>query len=490
MRVLRVRDPIPIQINYDILNFPYQFEYDWTSVNNTFVNFNQSYIELEVKTNPSTVTTKTSIYTDATGNVELTTEQLTKFCLEQLKQETNAYALIDSVDVEMVYGLPDGSQRALKYHEPSLHSSLGRKMIIVKETSKNELMKSCYGENLVDDAYNLATFRYIRKNAGKNVTLAIPLYLICGLGTDADTLINVKHLKMFFRMNPLKNLIRNYTSISYPTGSSSSHTYSTKTGHTWFLNTYLTAVNMNLMTYQGVQFNSNELYKTIPSYVQIDYQYQKIVSKQFLVNRALPYLPEYILYWFTKEFAPDHVSNVPEPGIWPTYISCLVGNTQIFPQAEFPTQRFNNNLNKAGAIDMITDNTVIGCPNKLLYNLWADNSHPETLKDYDDWMKNPVFIIPCNALMDVRSNSGIELNMEMQIERNTLDFHFFSNATVQDGNIYSALGSEVSPVTSKIETDSYTVNDHHGYFYLHNTTVDNTNPLTLHMIAVRTIRDM
>ena len=59
MRVLRIRDPIPIQIDYDIAYSPYMFEYNWTSVNNTFVNFNQSYLELQVETSPYTTTDST-----------------------------------------------------------------------------------------------------------------------------------------------------------------------------------------------------------------------------------------------------------------------------------------------------------------------------------------------------------------------------------------------------------------------------------------------
>ena len=55
--------------------------------------------------------------------------------------------------------------------------------------------------------------------AGKPVTIAIPLNLICGLGTDADTLINVKHLKMLFRTTTLNNIVEcKPTAIEYPTG--------------------------------------------------------------------------------------------------------------------------------------------------------------------------------------------------------------------------------------------------------------------------------
>lgn len=494
MRVLRIRDPVPIQIGYDILNFPYQFEYNWTSVNNTFINFNQSYIELVISAEKETGTTTTSVYTSTAGVKSLTPEQFIKFNLPTLQQETNIYCMIDSVDVEMVYGLPDGTQRALKYHEPSIHTSLGRKMVILKETSKNELEKSCYGENLTNDAYDLSTLRYIRRNAGNEVTIAIPFNLICGLGTDADTLINVKHLKMFVRMAPLNLLFDNETKkITYPAGTQSAPTYAQKTGLAWFKGVKLCGVNMNLMTYHGVQFNSNELYKTIPSYVQIDYQYSKIVAKEFLVNRALPFLPEYILIWFTKGFKAKHVSNIPEPGIWPTYISCLVGNTQMFPQTEFPTQKYYNNIGDDGSITTSRDNTVIGCPNKLLYNLWADNSHPETMKNYDEWLRNPVFIIPCNALMDVRSNSGIELNMEMRIEVNVLQKILYKSTT-NDGRIAKSFDSSTYPTvdSSKIvwASDGYDVAAHHGYFNLLKTDVSESEPLTLHMISVRTIRDM
>lgn len=140
MRVLRIKDPIPIQIDYDIAYYPYQFEYNWTSVNNTFVNFNQSYLELQVETTAyNDATKKYYLYDENFDNYyQVTKEQLVKHILTTLEQEANTYCLIDSVDVEMVYGLPDGTQRALKYHEPCVHATRGRKMIVLKETSRND----------------------------------------------------------------------------------------------------------------------------------------------------------------------------------------------------------------------------------------------------------------------------------------------------------------------------------------------------------------
>ena len=40
--------------------------------------------------------------------------QVLKHYADQVLQEANTYDLIDSVDIEMVYGTPDGGSRALK----------------------------------------------------------------------------------------------------------------------------------------------------------------------------------------------------------------------------------------------------------------------------------------------------------------------------------------------------------------------------------------
>ena len=82
MRVLRIRDPIPIQIDYDIAYSPYMFEYNWTSVNNTFVNFNQSYLELQVETSPYTTTDKEFYLYEGesfTDTAKVTREQLIQY---------------------------------------------------------------------------------------------------------------------------------------------------------------------------------------------------------------------------------------------------------------------------------------------------------------------------------------------------------------------------------------------------------------------------
>ena len=158
MRVLRIRDPIPIQIDYDIAYSPYMFEYNWTSVNNTFVNFNQSYLELQVETSPYTTTDKEfRLFGNFTKQATVTREQLIQYLIRDISQQANTYCIIDSVDVEMVYGLPDGSQRALKYHEPCVHATRGRKMIVLKDASKDELDKSVYAEDLSTNCANLRT---------------------------------------------------------------------------------------------------------------------------------------------------------------------------------------------------------------------------------------------------------------------------------------------------------------------------------------------
>lgn len=517
MKVLRIKDPIPIQIDYDIAYYPYQFEYNWTSVNNTFVNFNQSYLELQVETTAyNDATKKYYLYDENFDNYyQVTKEQLVKHILTTLEQEANTYCLIDSVDVEMVYGLPDGTQRALKYHEPCVHATRGRKMIVLKETSRNDLDKSVYAEDLSIPCDDMCTLRYVRQMAGKTVTIAIPLNLICGLGTDADTLINVKHLKMFFRTATLNSIVEcNPSRIFYPSGVKTDATDSTFMASTnevaWFQDFRLKGATMNLMTYQGVQFNSNELYKTIPSYVQIDYQYQKLEDTTFLLNRALPYLPEYILFWFTKGYSSTRVRNDPLPGVWPKYISCLIGNTQMFPQSEFPVQNYGHFLSLSGKprdnddTDKPEENSYsvpMDGPNKLLYSLWADHSHPETKLNFDKWMKYPIFIIPCSALMDVRSNSGVELNMECKLDVNIKEDYTVSKLVKPDGieatTKHTTNGSWAQETTvaydepdAYAEEIGYNLESHNGYVTQFVKTINSSSPLTLHMLAVRTIRDI
>ena len=360
--------------------------------------------------------------------------------------------------------------------------------------------------------------------AGKPVTIAIPLNLICGLGTDADTLINVKHLKMLFRTTTLDNIVEcKPSAIYYPSGSKDTPFTGATNQLEWFQDLRLKSVNMNLMTYQNVQFNSNELYKTVPSYVQVDYQYEMLTSNNFLVNRALPYIPEYILFWFTEGFSSSRVRNDPLPGVWPKYISCLLGNTQMFPQTDFPIQNYGHNLAANGKpFGDLTFYWPPECPNKMLYSMWADHSNPETKLTFDEWLKCPIFLIPCNAMMDVRGNSGIELNMECQLNVSIHKTRFASKITKPDG----ILANKPTSVTGKItwtgdtkqsdisylqvvdktengadgkpvvispayhEDIGYEYAAHNGFVSNVITQITEQAPVTLHMLAVRTIRDV
>ncbi|KAK8800599.1 hypothetical protein WA158_006917 [Blastocystis sp. Blastoise] len=540
MKILRINNPIPIQSDVDLLKQPFTFEYDWTNVDGKFINFNQSYLELTLYNNadPHTIpehltNTKTdtddingvatNLYwgnylypvprvgvnselvvwkskADATtawdktrritftlkNTVLLTQHELICLCLEQLQQDTNTYALIDSTDVEMVYGLPDGSERALKYHETSLYSSRARKMIILKDVPKYELEKSMYGECLYTPKENVNTLKYIIRQENQKLTLAIPLYLISGLGVDGDSLNLVKHMKLTFRTAPLITLLKNNQKLYVQQYNQFDNTTQSATASldltlptiwnffyaNFFDSILLKSANIQLMTYQNVNFNQEELYKTIPTYIQIDYRYDLIKNKYFNINRAIPFIPEYILFYFTEDWDVNRISNIPSPYIWPTYLSCLVGDIQMFPQTEFPTQKYHNNVLNNGKVNDALEIYHYNCPNKSLYSLWADNSHPETALNFDNWMKHPIFVIPCKSLMNVSSHQGIELNFDCNLEANKVIKTYSDN--------------------SNIETDALSgyISKHAGITRTINQEISDTHRYTIHMVAVRSTRDI
>ncbi|KAK8809721.1 hypothetical protein WA158_000664 [Blastocystis sp. Blastoise] len=490
MRILRIKDNIPIQSNTDILSSPYIFQYHWTNVDNTYINFNQSYLDLTVK---ATVTDKAgpvSVYLDETGtSVSFTYDQLCQYFLDQLVQKANIYSIIDSTDVEMVYTLPDGSDRALKYEENCTHASRGRKMILLKDISKNDLEKSMYGEDLSADTYELNSIRYIRAHPNESIHIAIPLYLISGLGVDGDSLILTKHFNMLFRTSTIESLIDNNMSIYFKNGGAKLSTqWLHLTDEKWFKTFELESATMNLMTYKDIQFQTNELYKTIPTCIQVDYQNTRITSDHFNINRALPFIPEYILFWFTNGYSSTTISNVASPSVWPKYQSCLIGDVQMFPQTEFPTQMYYHNLTTKGHVFNNEETASLSCPNKNLYCLWADNSNPETILKYDEWIKHPIYIIPTKALMNIQSDSGIEMNFDCNLDVHDIEYGHADSSTVPDG--YTCTYNETTKIWTPDTGASYSVASHAGIYKHINTELNEKHPYTLHMIAVRSVRDI
>ncbi|KAK8797459.1 hypothetical protein WA158_005805 [Blastocystis sp. Blastoise] len=529
MKLLRINNTIPIQSDVDLLNESFAFEYDWTNVDSRFTNFNQSYLELSIIVNDQEdtipehltsteedenywgnfitpiykngassqlklweVTPGNGVWNDSLGvtytfnNLLFFTKQkLLKYLLDQLKQLVNIYSLIDSADIEMVYGLPDGSERAIKYHESSLFSSRARKMILLKDIPKYELEKSMYGESLYCPQNELTSFRYLVRHNNESLKIAIPLYLITGLGVDGDCLSLVKHMKILFRTAPIKSMLKNddiiYTKKFIPSKTSgqiydkvNEQTIWNTLNISWIDKFILKGANLYLMTYEDVTFNHDELYKTIPTYIQLDYRYDPIKRNTFNINRALPFIPEYVLFYFTEGWDINRVSNIPTPYIWPTYLSCLVGNVQMFPQTEFPTQKYYSNLLLNGCVGDTHELYHDQCPNKSLYSLWADNSNPETSLDYDHWMKHPIYIIPCKSLMNVIPKQGVELNFDCVLDAHNVKYIFKDDSTYFD-----ELGKSSDMIVK-----------HAGYERQVNEEINETHMYTIHMVAVRSSRDI
>lgn len=503
MRILRVKDPVPIQLDVDIVDNPYIFEYNWTNVNNQYVNFHDSYMELTFQAELNqTDWDKTILIDDEVLDLPMIADgqlashrvhhsQVLKHYAEQVIQDANTYDLIDSVDIEMVYGTPDGGSKALKYHEPSLNATRGRKMIALKEMSSDELDKSVYGEDLSSTKEELSTMRMLFQESANQFVLAIPFYLICGLGTDANNIINIKQLKMMIRTSTINSIMDNKQTVRAQINNEASGDliwYTLSTPQPIFTAFRLKSVIMNLMTYTDLPVGPEVAPFTVPSYIQMDYQAHEIKKESFNVNRALPYIPEYVLFWFTKGVNPFRISNIPTNGIQPTYLSCLMGNSQMFPQTEFPLQKYPYHLTKEGRVDGKSRYKDIVVPNKSLYALWADNSHPETKLKYDKWLDHPIYIIPCSSMMDVSGNSGIEMNFECHLNVYDHDKRFINEYQVPDG--YELLEQEdgKDPVWYNPENVKEPATRAHIYPLLQDT-FEKSGPYTLHMLAVRNIQD-
>lgn len=505
MRILRIKDPVPIQLDVDIVDNPYIFEYNWTNVNNQFVNFHDSYLELAFQAELNDVEWGKDVYLEDGNTWEhqddparltpgLKYNQVLKHYADQVLQEANTYDLIDSVDIEMVYGTPDGGSRALKYHEPSLNATRGRKMIALKEMSSDELDKSVYGEDLSSTKEELSTMRMLFQESTNQFILAIPFYLICGLGTNANNIINIKQLKMMIRTSTINSIMDNKQPVYAKVKNDASGNLiwgELATTQPIFKAFKLKSVTMNMMTFQDISIGPNELPLTIPNYVQMDYQTHVVNKESFNVNRALPYIPEYVLFWFTKGVNPFRISNIPTNGIQPTYLSCLMGNTQMFPQTEFPVQKYPYHLVKDGRNNNKVRCSEVIVPNKSLYALWADNSHPETKLKYDKWLDHPVYIIPCSSMMDVSGSSGIEMNFECHL--NVYDHlkRYINESKIPDGyEVSEELNESREPTLVWYNPENITEakSRPHVYPFLQKTFAE-SGPYTLHMLSVRNIQD-
>ena len=103
--------------------------------------------------------------------------------------------------------------------------------------------------------------------------------------------------------------------------------------------------------------------------------------------------------------------------------------------------------------------------------------------------------------MDVRSNSGVELNMECKLDVNIKEDYTVSKLVKPDGieatTKHTTNGSWAQETTvaydepdAYAEEIGYNLESHNGYVTQFVKTINSSSPLTLHMLAVRTIRDI
>ncbi|KAK8808545.1 hypothetical protein WA158_008446 [Blastocystis sp. Blastoise] len=465
-RLVRYTEPINIQSGVDLMNSQYAFHFEWTNTDNKFVDFSQSYIDLVVRTS-SYVDPDTSHripefiegWSSYLGtqnkynNVKwLTPEMFMHEHIDEMNQRANIYSIIDSTEIDMNYVHPSGKEKALKVIDSCIHASRGRKMIALKDLDKDIIEKSMYNESLFAPVKGLNSLRFIRTHPDQDIHIAIPLNLICALGADRDSAVLVQHLKMLFRTSLLTSLVENNKSIPYrfadvtktSDGWIPAPTKWTYFDVKWFNDFKLISASMTLMTYQNISFQRHELFKSVPSYTQVDYFQEKITDK---------------------------------------YLSCICGNIQIFPQTEFPTTKYGYDITNKGHCEDDNEPLSIYRPNIALYNIWADNSVLNTAVKYNEWIKHPIYVIPVNNLANVRSNTGMALIFESKLRANKLILNHIDDSILPDFDSYN-------PGITEQGNAIVQVNSHPGLQYTYNTSINKNNPYTLHMLCVRSARDI
>ncbi|KAK8797474.1 hypothetical protein WA158_005820 [Blastocystis sp. Blastoise] len=175
--------------------------------------------------------------------------------------------------------------------------------------------------------------------------------------------------------------------------------------------------------------------------------------------------------------------NIASPSIWPEYLSCICGNIQIFPQTEFPTTKYGYDITNKGHCEDDNEPLSIYRPNIALYNIWADNSVLNTAVKYNEWIKHPIYVIPVNNLANVRSNTGMALIFESKLRANKLILNHIDDSILPDFDSYN-------PGITEQGNAIVQVNSHPGLQYTYNTSINKNNPYTLHMLCVRSARDI
>ncbi|KAK8800598.1 hypothetical protein WA158_006916 [Blastocystis sp. Blastoise] len=372
--------PIPITTNQSLKSSPYTFDFHYNTVDNPYIDFSNSYLELWLNVKKTKDSTSASLI-----------------------QHSNIYALIDKVTVDMVYISPTGTDIAVNYSEPSLNSSKARKFIAIKELSKFELDKSIYAtvENLYDNVSSLKTLAYMIDNSKSDTVttfkILIPLMLITGLGTF-DCAIKLKTMKFQFVTNYLTKLASQTDCFS---------------------EFNLDKAFMNFRHMYDINWGNDarNLIKCIPNNCQISYFVDDLgeetvkasagnavmLKSEFTTskNRSVNFVPDYCLMFLT--YAKD--AMVPTNLEAPTTINFQIGGKNMFTQTQFPTatRRIPG-----------TSTSLQTIPNNMLYNIWRSQSNPMCVLDGDKWYEQPIYLFPIGSVVDVNTRSGCEINYYIQ----------------------------------------------------------------------------
>ncbi|KAK8812397.1 hypothetical protein WA158_007631 [Blastocystis sp. Blastoise] len=385
-----VQIPILVSTSQDLLNQPYPFEFLYNSVDSPYIDFSNSFLELNF---------------NITGTRD-------KNSTSSVVQHSNIYSIIDKITTDLTFVSPTGQDILINYSESSIESSKARKFVTIKELSKDEIDKSMY--SMTECLYNNTLSSIAGMEMKEKAQVIIPLSLITGLGTF-DCAIKVKSLKMQFVTNYLKNLF---------------------TGTTVITALKFDRVYIHLQQIYDINFGNDPraLIKCIPNNCQISAFTTPVYSQasvsgtptpqQFLSNRSVVFVPDYCMLYFTNQ----EKSMIPIKTELLKSCQFQIGGQNILPKTDFPTTYKTTNPSQI-------------IPNAMLYNTWRCNSHPQSPLNGEKWYEQPIYIFPISSVVDVNTRSGCEVNISLLTEYTggtvtgsyTLYAHFIFVKFVRDG---------------------------------------------------------
>ncbi|KAK8811308.1 hypothetical protein WA158_003043 [Blastocystis sp. Blastoise] len=395
---------VSVTTDQSLLEAPCNVDFRYNTVDNPYIDFSNSYLELWFGVRKS-----------ATNNTTVT-------------QSSNIYSIVDKVNINMTYISPVGKDVAINFAEPSLNSSKARKFVALKELSKFELDKSMYTpcEKLYAKKDELHLIEAMRQNATTSkdafttYKIYIPLMLITGLATF-DCAIKIKSMSFQFVLNHIKKIATNLDGISafviQKAFINFRHMYDINWGNDP-KNLIKCIPNNCEICFFTEQIGTQTITNSTGNTASLSFTGDLVTSK----NRSITFVPDYCLMYITD----SEDSMIPVNTHCPTTINFQIGGKNMFTQTQFPT-----------ATRFIPDTyTLEIIPNSMLYNVWRSQSNPMCVLDGNEWYNQPIYLFPIASVVDVNTESGCEINYYIQTSPSGINKYQLTNGASKTQNIF------------------------------------------------------